>query len=198
MHSCMIRSVNILFLYSSPISLMFPSMRLRARILFSSLSSLVCLISPSSSVLSASASSLSPLSNSSWHLFKSNLLNVILSLSSLKSGKAVAKWKQKFAYISQKVGSIKALSNICEMTPVRVATLSILTSLTCSKSFSKFCGVSLLRMPLSCLCFASSSSETLPTTYFLSALCIVCMGVTGEGIRPFCCHLSASEPLRGI
>ncbi|RHN38740.1 hypothetical protein MtrunA17_Chr8g0336461 [Medicago truncatula] len=118
---------------------MFPNMRLLALVLLCSLSSFDSLTSPSaSSTLFASSCSLSPLSNSSWHLFNNNLLKVIFSLSTLKSGNSAARCEQKLAYISQKVGSIRAFSKICEMTPVRVIALSILTAFTCSKSLSKF------------------------------------------------------------
>ena len=210
-HVCMMRSVSICFLKSSPMKRMFPSIRRRATSIASarcwsflrsssSSSSFVLGLggtSPSSSGFSlssaasfgasspaatralSSAASLiafsaslmapSPFSNSSWHRINRTRLNVITfgfsgsslagSLNSTPSARNRSEscWHIA-AYSSANVGSVSALSKSCAMSPMSVCASPMPSSKTFSKSFSKFCGVSLFKMLLNALCFLSSSS----------------------------------------
>mmetsp|Transcript_41656 Transcript_41656/g.124535 ORF Transcript_41656/g.124535 Transcript_41656/m.124535 type:complete len:284 (+) Transcript_41656:1914-2765(+) len=125
-----------------------------------------------------------PFSNSSWHLFssrrrKSMRFGAVSGLSKVGSNGwsvaslALAQWEHSCAYISQKLVSVNALSKIWLMSPSSVLRSTMPTSRMRTDSFSKLSIVSLLRMPLNCFCFFSSSgsSDTVcPIVNFWSVL----------------------------
>lgn len=117
---CIICSVNMLFLWSSPIKHIFPNIHLLEFGHFSTLSFGSICGSLSCSVLSAFSFAISRCSNTFWHLSNRIHLKVILSLSSTNSGKR-QQVQYNVAYISRNVGPVNTLSQIWDLPSVRVS-----------------------------------------------------------------------------
>jgi hypothetical protein len=109
----------MLFLWSSPIKHIFPNIHLLEFGHFSTLSFESICVSLSCSVSSAFSFSVSPCSNTSWHLSSRIHLKVILS-SSTNSGKR-QQVHYNVAYISKNVGPVNTFSKIWDLTSVRVS-----------------------------------------------------------------------------
>ncbi len=116
---CIICSVYMLFLWSSPIKHVFPNIHLLEFGHCSTLSFGSICVSLSCSVSSAFSFAISPCSKTSWHLSNRIHLKGILS-SSTNSGKR-QQVHYNVAYISKSVGPVNTFSQIWDLTSVRIS-----------------------------------------------------------------------------